>query len=70
LTIPSRTVADRQVYDWLILFDREVEHIWRSDWSVGKILFIVSRYGPFLDMPIVIASESDFTLCVIGIGGC
>jgi len=45
------------VYDWLILLDREVEDIWRSDWSIAKVLFIVSRYGPFVDIPIMMATH-------------
>jgi len=56
----SRAIADHQVYDWLTALDREVEHIWQSKWSVSKILFIISRYGTFIDLPIFIASESDF----------
>ena len=59
----SRAIPDHQVYDWLTLFDREVEHIWRRKWSIPKILFIVSRYGTFIDMPIFIISESDFVHC-------
>jgi len=54
----SRGIPDHQVYDWLTALDREVEHIWRSKWSIPKILFIISRYGAFIDMPIFIASES------------
>ena len=50
---------NNQVHEWLILFDREVEHIWRKDWNVSKVLFILSRYGVFLDIPITLASKSD-----------
>jgi len=56
----SRPIANHQVYDWLTLLDREVEHIWRSKWSIPKAFFIVSRYGTFINMPIFITSESDF----------
>jgi len=42
------------------LLDCEVEHIWRSKWSIPNILFIISRYGVFIDMPIFITSESDY----------
>ena len=55
----SRAVVDHQVYDWLTLLDREVEHVWRSEWSMPKILFIISRYGTVLDMLILIAGEPD-----------
>lgn len=41
-------------YDWLILLDREIEHVWGARWGTGKILYLASRYWPFLDMPIII----------------
>lgn len=50
----------RKVYDWLILFDREVEHIWRKEWNIAKVLFIISRYGLFFDIPVTVACKSDF----------
>ena len=53
---------DHQVHDWLIILNREVEHVWKTKWSVGKILYILSRYGPFFDTPIVVACESNFIL--------
>ena len=56
--VPSRAAADDQVHDWLILLDREVEDVWQNKFSIGKVLFIITRYGPFLDMPITITSES------------
>jgi len=60
LTIISyREIPDHQVYDWLTVLDREVEHIWRSKWSIPKILFIVSRYGIFIDILVFTTSESD-----------
>ncbi|KAF9648410.1 hypothetical protein BDM02DRAFT_2274668 [Thelephora ganbajun] len=46
------------VHDWLILLDREVEHVWQSEWNISKVLFIISRYGPFLDMPITITTHT------------
>jgi len=58
----SHSRVGHQVYDWLILLDREVDHVWRSEWSVAKILFIIARYGALLDTPIFITSESGSTL--------
>jgi len=46
------------VHEWFILLNREVEYVWRTEWGVGKILYIVSRYAPFIDMPITIASHT------------
>ncbi|KAF9791081.1 hypothetical protein BJ322DRAFT_1208316 [Thelephora terrestris] len=45
------------VHDWLILLDREIEHVWRTQWGINKVLYIISRYGPFLDMPITIVTH-------------
>ena len=58
--LSSREIPDHQVYDWLTVLDREVEHIWRRKWSIPKALFIISRYGPFVDIPVFTTSESDF----------
>ncbi|KAJ3982718.1 hypothetical protein F5890DRAFT_323171 [Lentinula detonsa] len=31
-------------YDYLLTLDDEIEFIWKKSWSIGKILFIISRY--------------------------
>jgi len=43
------------IYDWLISLDYEVKHIWQSEWNISKILFIITRYGTLLDMPMKVA---------------
>ncbi|KAF8995946.1 hypothetical protein BDQ17DRAFT_1430072 [Cyathus striatus] len=37
------------VYDYLLTFDLEVHFVWKRDWSVIKILFILTRYSIFFD---------------------
>ncbi|KAI0064839.1 hypothetical protein BV25DRAFT_1822576 [Artomyces pyxidatus] len=37
------------VYDYLCTLDQEVEHVWSGTWTVGKALFILNRYPPFVD---------------------
>jgi len=32
------------VFDHLITFDQEVEHVWSAPWTIGKTLFLVNRY--------------------------
>jgi len=32
------------VYDHLLTLDNEMELIWKSSWSIGKVLFIINRY--------------------------
>lgn len=38
------------VYDYLLNLPDEVELIWRSPWTAVKILFLFSRYLPFLEL--------------------
>jgi len=58
-----------QVHDWFILLNHEVEHVWKTKWSVGKVLYILSRYGPFFDTPIMIVlitapyGAIDYDIC-------
>ncbi|KZS93846.1 hypothetical protein SISNIDRAFT_454291, partial [Sistotremastrum niveocremeum HHB9708] len=40
------------IYDWLLTFDREVEYIWKENWNVGKVLYILNRYVPAIDLTI------------------
>lgn len=47
------------VYDWIISLDREVSRIWRSDWSLVKVLYLYTRYAPLSVM--TIAAEERIT---------
>ncbi|KAJ4467214.1 hypothetical protein J3R30DRAFT_3696617 [Lentinula aciculospora] len=31
-------------YDYLLTLDDEIELIWQRSWSIGKALYIISRY--------------------------
>ncbi|KAK7040586.1 hypothetical protein R3P38DRAFT_428577 [Favolaschia claudopus] len=42
------------VYDYILTFDREVSLIWASQWSLTKILFLVSRYSAVVDLPMAL----------------
>ncbi|KAJ6574627.1 hypothetical protein B0H19DRAFT_606177 [Mycena capillaripes] len=39
-----------QGYDWLICLDQEVKTIWSSPWRGAKILYLLSRYIPFVNL--------------------
>ena len=54
------SLRGHKIHEWLTLLDREVKHIWQKEWNVSKILFIISRYGLLLDMPLIITCKSDF----------
>ncbi|KAH7925258.1 hypothetical protein BV22DRAFT_1119664 [Leucogyrophana mollusca] len=42
------------IHDYLLTFDHEVTYIWRGPWSLVKIIYLFSRYMPFIDTPLVI----------------
>ncbi|KAH8827701.1 hypothetical protein DL96DRAFT_1795821 [Flagelloscypha sp. PMI_526] len=38
------------VWDWFITFIAEVRYVWLTRWSLGKILFFLTRYLPLSDV--------------------
>ncbi|KAF8583775.1 hypothetical protein K439DRAFT_1197098 [Ramaria rubella] len=44
-----------QCHEWLICMSEEVEFVWQSHWGFWKILFIATRYMPYVDTPMKIA---------------
>jgi len=42
------------VYDYCLTLDREVRLVWKYKWGVGNILFLLTRYSTFLDIPLVV----------------
>ncbi|KAG2014256.1 hypothetical protein CC2G_011091 [Coprinopsis cinerea AmutBmut pab1-1] len=38
------------VYDYLLTFDLEIEFVWKSRWNAVKVLFLLTRYLPFLEL--------------------
>ncbi|KAJ6456160.1 hypothetical protein C8R45DRAFT_582864 [Mycena sanguinolenta] len=42
------------VFDYALTFDLEVSLVWRSKWSLPKVLFLLSRYSTVLDLPWVL----------------
>jgi len=45
-------------YDYLLTFDDERSLVWSSKWSIGKILFLLTRYSPFVDIILAIILET------------
>ncbi|KAF7370139.1 hypothetical protein MSAN_00644100 [Mycena sanguinolenta] len=39
-----------QGYDWLICLDREIDMIWLRPWRGVKVLYLLSRYIPFVHL--------------------
>jgi hypothetical protein len=44
-----------QAYDYLITFETEKKYVWDSTWKLGKILYILTRYSPMIDAPMLMA---------------
>lgn len=43
----------QQVLDYLLTFDLEISLIWKSNWSIMKVLFLLARYMPFADLILI-----------------
>lgn len=41
------------LYDYFLRFDAEKRLVWPSRWGIGKTLYLLVRYSPFLDMIII-----------------
>ncbi|KAF8890383.1 hypothetical protein BD779DRAFT_266999 [Infundibulicybe gibba] len=46
-----------QVYDYILNFNQELVLVWNSPWKVTKILFILTRYLPFIDAGLTISHQ-------------
>lgn len=49
-----------QFFDYFVTLQREVEFVWPSERNFMKILFFISRYSPFLDVPLDVYCEPLF----------
>ncbi|KAF9441196.1 hypothetical protein P691DRAFT_684754 [Macrolepiota fuliginosa MF-IS2] len=45
---------DLQVLDWLLTFEMEVSFIWPAPWTKMKVLYLLGRYMPFIDVTLLI----------------
>ncbi|KAF9449399.1 hypothetical protein P691DRAFT_774726 [Macrolepiota fuliginosa MF-IS2] len=51
LTLASAVIM---ILDWLLTLEMEVTLIWEAEWNLSKGLYMVSRYMPFIDVPIAL----------------
>jgi len=42
------------VYDHVLTFVDEISLVWPATWGLGKVLFILARYPPYIDMAFVL----------------
>ncbi|KAF9441780.1 hypothetical protein P691DRAFT_765897 [Macrolepiota fuliginosa MF-IS2] len=51
LTLASMVIM---ILDWLLTFEMEVIFIWKAKWSLTKWLYVLSRFMPFVDVPLAV----------------
>jgi len=42
------------IYDYILTIPNEIDYIWSSQWSVIKVIFLITRYLPFSDVSLVL----------------
>ncbi|KAI0045640.1 hypothetical protein FA95DRAFT_1607554 [Auriscalpium vulgare] len=52
------------VYEWFYLFADEVDLVWRSRWTLPKVLYLLSRYTPFIDMAVNTVLSTTFGMAL------
>lgn len=50
----------RQTYEFGITLISEISLIWKSLWSIPKVLFLITRYLPFISLIITLLRELAF----------
>ncbi|KXN91750.1 hypothetical protein AN958_04752 [Leucoagaricus sp. SymC.cos] len=48
-----------KILDWLLSLNLEVSLIWESRWNVLKVLYLLARYLPFVDVGLSIIRSSS-----------
>jgi hypothetical protein len=43
------------LYDYLLCFKYEVHFVWRRKWNFGKVVYLLMRYNPTIQLPIGMA---------------
>ncbi|KZT36399.1 hypothetical protein SISSUDRAFT_1034864 [Sistotremastrum suecicum HHB10207 ss-3] len=49
------------IYDFILSFPEELKFVWRSRWSLGKVLFLLNRYLVPLDLAVELVSFMSTT---------
>lgn len=46
-----------KLYDWLLILPQEVKFIWRAPWNWTTVLYLFTRYIPFVSVAFMLRSE-------------
>ncbi|PFH49735.1 hypothetical protein AMATHDRAFT_62601 [Amanita thiersii Skay4041] len=60
VSIHVQLIITGQVYDYLLTLDLEIQWIWKSRWSIVRVLYHLVRFLPFISL---------FVILFIGIPG-
>ncbi|KAF8839354.1 hypothetical protein BDN67DRAFT_1012398 [Paxillus ammoniavirescens] len=65
---PLQVLFTANIFDYVYKLEDEVAFIWsRNDWGIGKVLFVPTRYIPFVIIPLTLfssfAANSDVHTC-------
>ncbi|KIM36931.1 hypothetical protein M413DRAFT_31325 [Hebeloma cylindrosporum] len=59
--VASRVIS---IWDYIITFGMEVDHVWKSNWGFVKVLYLLQRYLPFFDtawLTLYVATKTGLT---------
>ncbi|KAH7921316.1 hypothetical protein BV22DRAFT_1038785 [Leucogyrophana mollusca] len=42
------------IYDWFLTFDDELTYIWNCPWNLIKVLYLITKYLPFIDTAVMV----------------
>lgn len=52
-------LINAQCYDFFDYFDREIEIIWMTKWTMTKFMYVLTRYSAFVEAGVVIYRKSN-----------
>ena len=56
--VPVLYELKNQLYDFMVTFDEEFSFIRESNWSLIKMVYVLARYLPFIDVVTAIYSKT------------
>ena len=49
-------------HEYNLTFVLEISLIWNAPWTIPKVLFLLSRYWPFVTLTILLYGKSSYSL--------
>lgn len=61
---PELTTA-QQLCDYFLTLDDEINYYWPARWTLGKVLFFLTRYPPFVSTALILYRQSSCILIML-----